>query len=128
MAGAAPVQTQQLLDRSLHEQYRRPTRSTFNCVGGNGGHNNTANNRTDSSAGRKCSAAVENIMDGERERATAIYVACKYLPTPLLCLPGERAGMLAEAVKTLKKIGNQKKLHDCYQLMKSFDTKTVASN
>lgn len=131
MAGAAPVQTQQLLDRSVHEQYRRNTRSTFSCVGGNGGHNNTINtarDRTDSLTRKKCANATETLMDGERERATALYVACKYLPTPLLCLPGERAGMLAEAAKTLKKIGNQKKLQDCYQLMKSFDTKAVTSN
>lgn len=132
MAGAAPVQTQQLLDRSVHEQYRRNTRSTFSCGGSNGNHNNNtinaANDRTDSLTRKKCATVTETIMDGERERATAIYVACKYLPTPLLCLPGERAGMLAEAAKTLKKIGNQKKLQDCYQLMKSFDTKAVTSN
>lgn len=66
-------------------------------------------------------------MEGEREKAAALYVACKYLPTPLLNLPGERAGMLAEAAKALKKVGDRKKLNACYQLMKSFGTATTAT-
>lgn len=138
MAGAAPVQTQQLLDRSLHEQHRRHTRSTFSCVGGNSNNNgsstacsasvNTERVEKIARPKRNGSPVHDGIIEGERERASAIYVACKYLPTQLLCSPGERTGMLAEAAKTLKKVGNQKKLQDCYQLMKSFDTKTVASN
>lgn len=56
---------------------------------------------------------------GEREHANALYLACRHLPTPLLSTPGERAGMLAEAAKTLEKIGDKKKLLECYQLMKS---------
>lgn len=64
---------------------------------------------------------------GERERATAMYVACKYLPSPLLSSPGERAGMLAEAAKTLEKIGDRKKLNDCYQLMKSLGSSSVTN-
>jgi len=58
-------------------------------------------------------------MGGEREHANALYLACRHLPTPLLSTPGERAGMLAEAAKTLEKIGDRKKLLECYQLMKS---------
>lgn len=64
---------------------------------------------------------------GERDRATAMYVACKYLPAPLLSSPGERAGMLAEAAKTLEKIGDRKKLNDCYQLMKSLGSSSVTN-
>lgn len=64
---------------------------------------------------------------GERDRASAMYVACKYLPTPLLSSPGERAGMLAEAAKTLEKIGDRKKLNDCYQLMKSLGSNSVTN-
>lgn len=56
-----------------------------------------------------------------------MYVACKYLPAPLLSSPGERAGMLAEAAKTLEKIGDRKKLNDCYQLMKSLGSSSVTN-
>jgi len=48
-----------------------------------------------------------------------MFVACKYLPNALLSSPGERAGMLAEAAKTLEKVGDKRKLKECYQLMKS---------
>lgn len=134
MAGAAPGYTQELLDRSFHEQYRRNNRSTFHCggAGSSSNHKDTQNdNATDANANgnrRRRSPSSSAIVDGERERAAAMYVACKYLPTPLLCLPGERAGMLAEAAKTLKKIGNRKKLNDCYELMQSFRTTTVPAN
>lgn len=122
MAGAAPGHTQELLDRSVHDHYRRNTRSAFSCSSSSNSDHITSNGR------RRCGSSNECNIDGERERATAMYVACKYLPTPLLCLPGERAGMLAEAAKTLKKIGNRKKLNECYQLMKSFGTSTVTTN
>lgn len=134
MAGAAPGYTQELLDRSFHEQYRRNNRSAFHCGGGSGGGHKESQSSNSSSTNdangnkRRCGQSSASNVEGERERAAAIYVACKYLPTPLLCLPGERAGMLAEAVRTLKKIGNRKKLDDCYKLMKSFRTTTVPTN
>lgn len=57
-----------------------------------------------------------------------MYVACKYLPKSLLSSPGERIGMLAEAARTLQKIGDRKKLDDCYQLMRSIGGATSASS
>lgn len=129
MAGAAPGHTQELLDRSFHEQYRRKNHSTFHCGGSH--KENQTNDTTDTNGTtnrRLCGPNSILRVDGERDRATAMYVACKYLPTPLLCLPGERAGMLAEAAKTLKKIGNRKRLNDCYQLMQSFRATTVPTN
>jgi len=102
MAGASPGPTQQLLDRSLRH---RNTKSSIIC-------------------GKDRNQQWEG---GERDRASAMYVACKYLPTPLLSSPGERAGMLAEAAKTLEKIGDRKKLNDCYQLMKSLGSNSVTN-
>lgn len=129
MAGASPGHTQELLDRSFHEQYRRNNRSTFHCGSGSKETQNNSANETSSAVNkRRCGQASTVSVDGERERAAAMYVACKYLPTQLLCLPGERAGMLAEAAKTLKKIGNRKRLNDCYQLMQSFRTTTVPTD
>ncbi|XP_023178234.2 sterol regulatory element-binding protein 1 [Drosophila hydei] len=96
MAGASPCPTQQLLDRSLRS---RNAQSSIFCGSKDRRH--------------------QNFEGGERERAAAMYVACKYLPPALLSSPGERAGLLAEAAKTLEKVGDKRKLKECYQLMKS---------
>lgn len=101
MAGASPGPTQQLLDRSLRN---RVSKTSLIC-------------------GRD----RQQWEGGERERAAAMYVACKYLPSALLSSPGERAGMLAEAAKTLEKIGDKRKLKDCYQLMKSLGNSSVTN-
>nr|XP_040240589.2 sterol regulatory element-binding protein 1 [Anopheles coluzzii] len=101
MAGAAPGPTQQLLDRSLRQ---RNSRSSLIC-------------------GKDRSAQLA----GGRERAAALYVACKHLPAPCLSSPGERAGMLEEAAKTLEKIGDKKRLQQCYQLMKSLGSGSVTN-
>lgn len=93
MAGAAPVKTQILLDRSLHH---RNSRSSIIC-----GKDRSQDNG-----------------NGEREHAAALYLACRHLPSLLLASPGERAGMLAEAAKTLERIGDRKKLQECYELMR----------
>lgn len=101
MAGASPGRTQQLLDRSLRQRYNK---ASVIC----------GKERKDGS------------LSGEREHATALMLACKHLPSQLLSSPGERAGMLAEAAKTLEKIGDKKKLADCYTLMKTMGTGGVS--
>lgn len=93
MAGATPVKTQILLDRSLHH---RNSRSSIIC-------------------GKDRS---QDQYTGEREHAVALCLACRHLPTLLLASPGERAGMLAEAAKTLERIGDRKRLQECYKLMR----------
>lgn len=133
MAGASPGQTQELLDRSLHDQYRRNSRLSFHCGGSNQTIANNAsapNNKSNSpkETNRRDSGQGQTAHSGDRERATAMYVACKYLPKSLLSSPGERIGMLAEAARTLQKIGDRKKLDACYQLMKSIGGATSASS
>lgn len=66
-------------------------------------------------------------VGGEREHAAALYLACRHLPTPLLASPGERAGMLLDAAKTLEKIGDRKRLQQCYHLMQSLGTSAVTN-
>nr|CAD7573629.1 unnamed protein product [Timema californicum] len=93
MAGASPGRTQQLLDRSLRNRHNRSSMICGKDKSEDGG--------------------------GEREHAAALYLACRHLPSPLLSSPGERVGMLSEAAKTLERIGDKKRLDDCYRLMKS---------
>ncbi|KAJ8682097.1 hypothetical protein QAD02_017889 [Eretmocerus hayati] len=102
MAGATPVKTQMLLDRSLHH---RNSRSSIIC-------------------GKDRSHDQGN---GEREHAAALCLACRHLPVLLLASPGERAGMLAEAAKTLERIGDRKRLQECYELLRQL-TPTISSN
>ncbi|EDS31906.1 sterol regulatory element-binding protein 1 [Culex quinquefasciatus] len=97
MAGAAPGPTQQLLGHSLRQRYAR---SSIIC------------------SGKDRNAAQQQLVGG-RERAAALYVACKHLPEPCLATPGERTSMLREAAKTLERIGDKKRLQQCYQLMRS---------
>ncbi|XP_055617711.1 sterol regulatory element-binding protein 1 isoform X2 [Toxorhynchites rutilus septentrionalis] len=103
MAGAAPGPTQQLLGHSLRQRY---SRASIIC-----------------SSGKDRNAHLV----GGRERAAALYVACKHLPAPCLSSPGERASMLQEAAKTLEKIGDKKRLQECYQLMRSLGSGTVTN-
>ncbi|KAE8750282.1 Sterol regultory element-binding protein [Frankliniella occidentalis] len=101
MAGAAPGRTQQLLDRSLRHRTHRTT--------------------------PLCGKDREQNAGGEREHAAALFLACRHLPAPLLSSPGERAGMLAEAAKTLERIGDKKRLEECYQLMKNLTATVTAA-
>ena len=102
MAGATPVKTQVLLDRSLHH---RNSRSSIIC-------------------GKDRS---QEQGSGEREHAAALCLACRHLPVLLLASPGERAGMLAEAAKTLERIGDRKRLQECYELIRQL-TPAISSN
>jgi sterol regulatory element-binding transcription factor 1 len=102
MAGSSPIITQQLLDRSLRQ---RNPKSSIICAGKD----------------------RRNCYENDRERAFSLYVACKHLPQACLSSPGERAGMLQEAAKTLEKIGDKKRLKECYVLMRSLGNGTVTN-
>lgn len=45
----------------------------------------------------------------------------------LLATPGERAGMLAEAAKTLERVGDRKRLQECYKLMRQLGSAISAN-
>ncbi|XP_065753109.1 sterol regulatory element-binding protein 1 isoform X7 [Phocoena phocoena] len=91
MAGASPARTHQLLDRSLR-------RRAGPC--GKGG-----------------TAAELEPRPTRREHAEALLLASCYLPPGFLSAPGQRVGMLAEAARTLEKLGDRRLLHDCQQLL-----------
>lgn len=88
MAGASPTRTHQLLEHSLR---RRTTQ-------------NTKHGEVDT-------------WPGQRERATAILLACRHLPLSFLSSPGQRAVLLAEAARTLEKVGDRRSCSDCQQMI-----------
>ncbi len=120
MAGAAPNKTQQLLDRSL---IQKASARGLICGKGINLEHQTLHG---SVSNLDFFADDRVILTGEREHAIALYMACRHLPSQLLSSPGERAGMLTEAAKTLKKIGDQKSLEACNSLMKTLGTSLTA--
>jgi len=96
MAGASPARTQQLLSRSLR---RRNT------------------NVKEEEKEYEDDGEPET---GDREYATALLLACKHLPNPVLSSPGQRASMVAEAAKTYQKLGDRKALQNCRNMMMKY--------
>ncbi|XP_022108492.1 sterol regulatory element-binding protein 1-like isoform X2 [Acanthaster planci] len=92
MAGAHPAKTQQLLDRSL----RRRVTNAYSSM------------KDD-----------DEVTVSDRDRASALLMACRHLPFPLLSSPGQRERMLAEAARALEKIGDHRGLQDCQQMLRS---------
>ncbi|XP_047563817.1 sterol regulatory element-binding protein 1 isoform X1 [Lutra lutra] len=90
MAGASPTRTHQLLDRSLR--------------------------RRAGPCGKGAGAELEP-RPTRREHAEALLLASCYLPPGFLSAPGQRVGMLAEAARTLEKLGDRRLLHDCQQML-----------
>uniref|UniRef100_A0A3Q2NZD9 Sterol regulatory element-binding protein 2 n=1 Tax=Fundulus heteroclitus TaxID=8078 RepID=A0A3Q2NZD9_FUNHE len=87
IAGASPTRTHQLLEHNL----RRRTQGSYSADG--------------------------ECVVGERERAHAILLACRHLPMPLLTPPGHRARLLAEAKRTLERVGDRRSVQDCQQIL-----------
>ncbi|CAM2098013.1 sterol regulatory element-binding protein 2 isoform X1 [Caretta caretta] len=88
MAGASPTRTHQLLEHSLRR-----------CTAQSGKQGEL------------------DILPGQRERATAILLACRHLPLSFLSSPGQRAVLLAEAARTLEKVGDKRSCNDCQQMI-----------
>jgi sterol regulatory element-binding transcription factor 1 len=102
MSGAAPIKTQFLLDRSLRQ---RNNKQSIICGGSKNRHQ----------------------YEGDRERASALYVAVKHLPQACLSSPGERAGLLEEACRINERYGDKHRLKECYKLMRSLGNTTVTN-
>ncbi|XP_038618779.1 sterol regulatory element-binding protein 1 [Tachyglossus aculeatus] len=100
MAGASPTRTHQLLDRSL----RRRTAPTHKGAG------------------------ELEARPTEREHAEALLLACCYLPPSFLSAPGQRVGMLAEAARTLEKLGDRRLLQDCQQMIIKLGSGTTGTS
>uniref|UniRef100_A0A8C3LVZ5 Sterol regulatory element-binding protein 1 n=1 Tax=Chrysolophus pictus TaxID=9089 RepID=A0A8C3LVZ5_CHRPC len=100
MARASPTRTHQLLDRSL----RRRGVQGSKAVGEPESH------------------------PTPREHAEALLLACCYLPPSFLSAPGQRVGMLAEAARTLEKLGDRRTLHDCQQMIIKLGSGTTVTS
>ncbi|XP_030063588.1 sterol regulatory element-binding protein 2 isoform X2 [Microcaecilia unicolor] len=96
MAGASPTRTHQLLEHSLR---RRMTQSS--------------------------KQGELDALPGQRERAAAILLACRHLPIAFLSSPGQRAVMLAEAARTLEKVGDRRSYNDCQQMLVKLSSGTA---
>uniref|UniRef100_A0ABM5EZL0 Sterol regulatory element-binding protein 1 n=1 Tax=Pogona vitticeps TaxID=103695 RepID=A0ABM5EZL0_9SAUR len=90
MARASPTRTHQLLDRSLR---RRGGPSLLK------------------------GAREPESRPTAREQAEALLLACSYLPPAFLLGPAQRVGMLAEAARSLEKLGDKRTLHECQQMI-----------
>ncbi|MED6244538.1 hypothetical protein ATANTOWER_015058 [Ataeniobius toweri] len=99
MAGASPTRTHQLLDRSLRRR-ATPGAKTEEC----------------------------EARPGQREQAQAVMLACRYLPPSFLSAPGQRVGMLADAARTLEKLGDKRTLHDCQQMIIKLGSGTTVTS
>ncbi|NXN27620.1 SRBP1 protein, partial [Nycticryphes semicollaris] len=100
MARASPTRTHQLLDHSLR---RRGVQ------------------------GSKTAGEPESHPT-PREHAEALLLACCYLPPSFLSGPGQRVGMLAEAARTLEKLGDKRTLHDCQQMIIKLGSGTTVTS
>ncbi|XP_075574560.1 sterol regulatory element-binding protein 1 [Pelecanus crispus] len=100
MARASPTRTHQLLDRSLRRRGVQGSKT----------------------AGEPASHPTP------REHAEALLLACCYLPPSFLSGPGQRVGMLAEAARTLEKLGDKRTLHDCQQMIIKLGSGTTVTS
>lgn len=100
MAGASPTRTHQLLDRSLRRRVPLSSKE----------------------------AGTREAAPTTREHAEALLLACRYLPPSFLSAPGQRVGMLAEAARTLEKLGDKRTLQDCQQFILTLGSSTAVTS
>ena len=63
---------------------------------------------------------------GARERAYALSLACRHLPSQMYSAPGQKVGMIQDAIGALKRLGYHKGVEDCQKLLLKVE-KTAAS-
>lgn len=113
MAGANPTRTHELLERStLRQRITSQKQPQFISTR----QEDMGEEETD-----------QDCMTGERERAAALVMACRHLPTPFLSAPGQRKGMLIEAASSLERIGDKRSLQDCQSLLLQLGSVTGVS-
>jgi hypothetical protein len=135
MSKASPGRTQQLLDASLRA-VRLNHRSGLICINNNNSNSSSVSNDentleltsmdmvlddpSDSAAAcnRRRMEQGKNLVR-EKRKAIALYLRCKHLPSQVITCPGEKAGMLREALKAMEKFGDFKKINECLDMIKN---------
>ena len=109
MAGANPNKTQRLIERTL----RRRHNSKGNLV-------TFVLNRLILDLTKNCFSADKGIAEsGAREKAYALSLACRHLPPQMYSAPGQKVGMVQDAVAALKRLGYHKRADECEKLLKT---------
>lgn len=62
---------------------------------------------------------ISSSLTTEKDRANALLMASKHLPTSLFSNSEERKGMVLEAVESLQKIGEKDRITRCRKLLLS---------
>jgi len=101
MAGANPIRTLQLLNRSMRRRRSRRVNS-INRNDGDGQQQQQGN----------------KTYAGEHDCAYATMLACKHLPAAILSLPGQRSGMIGQACRTMEKMGDKIAVNICMRMLK----------
>jgi len=135
MSKASPGRTQQLLDASLRS-VRSNQRSGLICINNSNSNPASLMNNDDSleltsmdmvlddpsdtaaACNRRKLEQGKNLVK-EKRKAIALYLRCKHLPSQVMTCPGEKAGMLREALKAMEKFGDFKKINECLDMIKS---------
>lgn len=72
---------------------------------------------------------TEDSSDGEvmdRDQATALYMAGRHLPSPIIPSQNDRVSLISEASKIYEAIGDKKSVQSCRKILMQFeDNKTV---
>jgi hypothetical protein len=142
MSKASPGRTQQLLDASLRPP-RLSNKHALLCVSSGNSNNPRINSSGEDSnneittsdlessssdsprspSGSSCKSRRGNNWNNnlvrEKRKALAMYLRCKHLPVHVITCPGEKAGMLRETIKLLEKFGDQRKINQCVEMIKS---------
>ena len=63
---------------------------------------------------------------GARERAFALSLACRHLPSQMYSAPGQKVGMIQDAMGALKRLGYHKGVEDCQKLLLKVEKTTTA--
>ncbi|XP_076821469.1 sterol regulatory element-binding protein 1-like isoform X2 [Clavelina lepadiformis] len=100
MAGANPIKTYHILERSLRKR------------------------RTPKSEDEESSSPEV----GERERVSALALATRHLPSSMFSAPGQRIGMIKDAILSMDKLGDKKGADECRRmLLKLGDSSSVSA-
>lgn len=115
MSKAAPGRTQQLLDASLRS-VRVNQRGGLICINEN---SESPLSMDDKDSSASCNKKRRWNLIREKRKAIALYLRCKHLPSQVITCPGEKAGMLREALKAMEKFGDYKRINECLDMIKT---------